>query len=159
MFRSKKPNSSRGVRQARKFHLRTDASRDTRCSCALNTQLPPRNCWTRYPPRYSNGWAEFWSEPMKLIVDKLNHAHWLRMNNIWFSGGGGGRGHSDMQVHTCMNSGLKYTPKHSLVMMQKSPLNKDFVRFCLKFDSLRGYCTFYPKLACFVLYLKIINTF
>ena len=38
MFQSKKPNSSRGVRHARK--LRTDASRDTRCSRALNTQLP-----------------------------------------------------------------------------------------------------------------------
>ena len=25
--------------------------------------------------------------------------------------------------------------------------------------QLRGYCTSYPKLACFVLYLKIINTF
>ena len=34
MFQSKKPNSSR------KFRLRTDASRDTRCSRALNTQLP-----------------------------------------------------------------------------------------------------------------------
>ena len=32
MFQSKKPNSSRGVRHARKFRLRTDASRDTRCS-------------------------------------------------------------------------------------------------------------------------------
>ena len=37
MFQSKKPNSSRGVRHARKFRLRTDASRDMR---ALNTQLP-----------------------------------------------------------------------------------------------------------------------
>ena len=39
MFQSKKPNSSRGVSHARKFHLRTDASRDMRCSRALNTQL------------------------------------------------------------------------------------------------------------------------
>ena len=39
MFQSKKPNSLRGVRRARKFRLRTDASRDTRCSRALNTQL------------------------------------------------------------------------------------------------------------------------
>ena len=31
MFQSKKP---------RKFHLHTDASRDARCSRALNTQLP-----------------------------------------------------------------------------------------------------------------------
>ena len=40
MFQSKKPNSSRGVRPARKFRLRTDTSRDTRCSRALNAQLP-----------------------------------------------------------------------------------------------------------------------
>ena len=40
MFQSKKPNSSRGVRHARKFRLRTDASRDTRYSRTLNTQLP-----------------------------------------------------------------------------------------------------------------------
>ena len=39
MFQSKKPNSLRGVRHARKFHLRADVSRDTRCSRALNTQL------------------------------------------------------------------------------------------------------------------------
>ena len=40
MFQSKKPNSSLGVRHARKFRLRLDVSRDTRCSRALNTQLP-----------------------------------------------------------------------------------------------------------------------
>ena len=40
MFQSKKPNSSRGGRHARKFRLRTDASRNTRCSRALNSQLP-----------------------------------------------------------------------------------------------------------------------
>ena len=39
MFQSKKPNSLRGVRHVRKFRLRADASRDTRCSRALNTQL------------------------------------------------------------------------------------------------------------------------
>ena len=74
MFQSKKPNSSRDVRHARKFRLHTDASRDTWCSRALNTQLP-RVIAARYPPRYSNGWAEFWSEPMEFLVDKLNHAH------------------------------------------------------------------------------------
>ena len=42
----------------------------------------PRYCWTRYPPRCINGWAEFWSEPMKILVDKLNHAHWLRISLI-----------------------------------------------------------------------------
>ena len=40
MFQSKKPNSSSGIRQARKFRLHTDASRDTRCSRVLNMQLP-----------------------------------------------------------------------------------------------------------------------
>ena len=40
MFHSKKPNSSRGIRHTRKFRLRTNVSRDTRCSRALNTQLP-----------------------------------------------------------------------------------------------------------------------
>ena len=40
MFQSKKPNSLRGVRHARKFRLRTDASRDTWCWRALNMQLP-----------------------------------------------------------------------------------------------------------------------
>ena len=40
MFQSKKPNSSRGVHHAYKFRLHKDASHDTRCSQALNTQLP-----------------------------------------------------------------------------------------------------------------------
>ena len=40
MFQSKKPKSLRGVRHACKFRLRADASRDMRCSRALNTQLP-----------------------------------------------------------------------------------------------------------------------
>ena len=40
MFQSKKPKSLRGVRQTRKFRLHTDASRNMRCSRALDTQLP-----------------------------------------------------------------------------------------------------------------------
>ena len=40
MFQFKKPNSSHGVRHARKFRLPTDASRDTWCSCTLNMELP-----------------------------------------------------------------------------------------------------------------------
>ena len=40
MFQSKKPNSLRSFHQARKFRLRTDAPRNTRCSRAFNTQLP-----------------------------------------------------------------------------------------------------------------------
>ena len=30
---------------------------------------------------------------------------------------------------------------------------------CTVLPIIKGYCTSYPKLACFVLYLKIINTF
>ena len=37
---SKKPNSSRSIPHACTLCLRTDVSRDTRCSRALNTQLP-----------------------------------------------------------------------------------------------------------------------
>ena len=68
MFQSKKPNSSRGVRHARKFRLRTDASRNTRCSRALNTQLPrviaeraihhvqyENFCASAQPTLYTNG--------------------------------------------------------------------------------------------------------
>ena len=40
MFQSKIPKSSRGIRHARKFRLRTDASRDTQCTRTLNMQLP-----------------------------------------------------------------------------------------------------------------------
>ena len=40
MFQSKIPKSSHGVRHARKFRLRTDASRYTQCSRALDMQLP-----------------------------------------------------------------------------------------------------------------------
>ena len=40
MFQSEKSKLSRGVRHTRKAHSRSDALRDTRCSRALNTQLP-----------------------------------------------------------------------------------------------------------------------
>ena len=39
----------------------------------------PRNFWTHYPSRSSNGWAEFLPEPMKFLIDMLNHTHWLRI--------------------------------------------------------------------------------
>ena len=38
MFQSKKPSSTRSVHHAREFRLRTDTSRDTRCSRALKKQ-------------------------------------------------------------------------------------------------------------------------
>ena len=39
MFQSKTPKSSRDVRHARKIRLRSDSSRDMRCTRAFNTQL------------------------------------------------------------------------------------------------------------------------
>ena len=75
MFQSKKPKSSCGVRHARKYRLRTDASRDTRCSRALNTQLSRVIAERTIHLSSSNGWAEFWPEPMKFLFDMLNHAH------------------------------------------------------------------------------------
>ena len=47
----------------------------------VNYATTPRNTWMRYPSWFSNGWAEFWPEPMKFLVDMLNHAHWLRISN------------------------------------------------------------------------------
>ena len=41
----------------------------------------PRNYWTRNPSPSSNGWAEFWPEPMKNLVDMPNHAQWLRITH------------------------------------------------------------------------------
>ena len=43
-----------------------------------------RICWTRYPSQSSNGWSEFWAEPMKFLVDMLNHSHWLRIHCRWW---------------------------------------------------------------------------
>ena len=56
--------------------LRTDASRDTRCSRALNTQRPRVNAKRASITTYE--WAELWPERMKVLVHVLNHAHWLR---------------------------------------------------------------------------------
>ena len=83
MFQSKKPNSSRGVRHERKFRLRTEALRDTRCPRAVNTQLPRVIAERVIHHVIVNGWVEFWSEPMKLLVDKLNQAYWLRILHNW----------------------------------------------------------------------------
>ena len=66
MFQSKKPKSSRGVCHARKF--RADASCDTRCSRALNTQLPREIAERAFYLLSRNGWAEFLPEPMKFLV-------------------------------------------------------------------------------------------
>ena len=62
-----------GIRHMRKFHLHTDASRDTWCASALNMQLPAERAIHLMS---SNGWAEFWPEPMIFLVDMLNHAHY-----------------------------------------------------------------------------------
>ena len=70
---SKIPNQRVAFVTMRKFTCcSTDASRDTRGSRTLDTQLPRVIADTCYPPCCSNGWAELWSEPMKLLVDKLS---------------------------------------------------------------------------------------
>ena len=73
MFQSKKLKSSRGVRHARKFRLPTDG--DTRCLRVLNMQLPSVIAErTIHHVIVMDGWS-FWPEPMKFLVDMLNHAH------------------------------------------------------------------------------------
>ena len=79
MFQSKKPKSSYGVRHTHKFRLRTDASRDMRCLHTLNTQLARVIAERTIHHGLVVGWAEFWLEPMKFLVDMLNHAYWLRI--------------------------------------------------------------------------------
>ena len=78
MFQSKKPKSSHGVHLTRKFRLCMDASCDMQSSHALNTQLP-RIIAKRaiHHGVVMNGRRsfQFWSEPMKVLVDILNHAH------------------------------------------------------------------------------------
>ena len=41
--------------------------------CVTRYERFTRNCWKRYISRCSNGWAEFWPEPMKFLLD------WLRI--------------------------------------------------------------------------------
>ena len=41
-------------------------------------------------------------------------------------------------VHMCEQR-FEIYPKHILVKMPNSPLNKDFVEFCLKFDPLNRF--------------------
>ena len=82
MFPSKKLKSTRGVGHAHKFSLRADALRDThtQCSQALNTQLPLVIAErAAIHLSSSNGFAEFWPEPIKFLVDMLNYARWLRI--------------------------------------------------------------------------------
>ena len=54
-------------------------SRDTQCSCALNSQPPRVIAEHAIRLSSSNGWGEFWPEPIKFLVDMPNHVHWLRM--------------------------------------------------------------------------------
>ena len=77
MFQSKKPNSSRGVRHARKFRLRTDASRDTRCSRALNTQLPrviAERAIHHVTQEKSNLQAQYWPNVGPVQAARLGNA-------------------------------------------------------------------------------------
>ena len=57
---------------ARKFHFRTDASRDTLCTRELNTQLPRISAARAFHLLPSNRWVELWPEPKKC---RLNDAH------------------------------------------------------------------------------------
>ena len=74
MFKSKKPNSLCGIRQARKSPLHTDVSHSRQCSRTLNTLL---HVFAERAIHLSssNGWTEFWPEPIKFLVDMPNHAH------------------------------------------------------------------------------------
>ena len=85
MVQSKKPMSSREVRHLCKFHLQTDTSHDTQGSRALNTQLPHVIAEYAIHLSSSNGWAEFWPEPMKFLVNMLNHVVWLRIFYLFIS--------------------------------------------------------------------------
>ena len=69
MFQSKKPNS---------FRLRTDASRDTRCSRPLNTQLP-RLIAERAIQYVIAMDGRTLVTANELLVEKLKHAHWQRI--------------------------------------------------------------------------------
>ena len=83
MLQFKKPKKSRAVRHARKFRLRTDASRDTRCLRALNMQ-PPCEITERaiHHDLVMDGRSlAIWPEPMKFLVDMLNLPHWPRIND------------------------------------------------------------------------------
>ena len=49
--------------------------------------------------------------------------------------------------------------KRNLVLINNSSYQRETLSEWPIQQPLRGYCTHNPKLACFVLYLKIINTF
>ena len=73
MFQLKKLKSSSGVCHAHKFCLRTDTFCDMWCTCKLNTL-------NKHPEHTihvlsSYGWAKFWPELMRFLVDMLKHAH------------------------------------------------------------------------------------
>ena len=77
-----RPNLSRGIRHARKFRLRTDASRDMRCSRALNTQLPRVIAERVFYHVIVMDGPSCWSEPMKLLADYAKSLlQWLRICN------------------------------------------------------------------------------
>ena len=59
----------------RKFCLHADASRDMWCPHELDTQLPHLIAERTIHLLFHNGWAEFWPEPIKFLVDMLNHTH------------------------------------------------------------------------------------
>ena len=50
--------------------------------CGVHTHQIRNYPATRYPLWSDNGWVEFLAEPMKFLVDMLNHTHWLRIYYI-----------------------------------------------------------------------------
>ena len=79
MFRSKKPKLLCGDHHTRRFCLCTDASCYMRSAHVLNKHLPHVISEWAIRLLCNNGWEEFWSEPMKFLVDMISHAHWLRI--------------------------------------------------------------------------------
>ena len=73
MFQSRTPKSSPGVHHTRKFCLCIDASRDTRCSHVLNTQVPKVIAERVIHILSNNGWMDFLPEPMNFLVNMPNH--------------------------------------------------------------------------------------
>ena len=47
-----------------------------------------------------------------------------------------GAWHLDILVHICVNIGFQNTPKQVVAISKKTPLNKDFVLFDIRFDLL-----------------------
>ena len=89
-----------------------------------------------------NGWVELWSKPIKYLVDRLNHAHWLRISSH-----PQGWAHPIAPLYhkysgVCINSQLFNYLKSSLPSVISNNLNLVPLRkghFPLSSESGRGY--------------------